>query len=599
MHAVCVCISYSKAKFQTTSVLRFVVEINGCFLNMLFTHTLVFWAFTLTQFNYVRPPIYIATVTNTTNLPDIGRERKESCKRVTHDPTSIINWKSGALSRGTSTVLKIEERRRERGWPLGPSGPNQPWTELNAVLKGFGYYLDFLIRKYPRYLKCCLVQLWTNRFPWHSEGPGLKGPTSPRHFDCHPENERQKPFVRRLSHACNIYITGKWDVPGSPSKPEQTGRTNNYKRILKNYDEKFMFPTTIVEKLRVYWKNARLYALRVERHFMVAYIPSPREHHYNEGTVNSFAQFQNMYQMFHCLTCARIIPSFNIGIILALIYCVYLKYKGEKEKYSTTENTVVRRGVFIAGTYAYVQYRVKQLVVKIWGENKKRSVVARTYAQPNNLTQQPNKNSTPQPNNNSTTQHNNPTTDATPNEMRDAINENGGRKACVLEEGTAVGTNMREANKNVAKDSELEQEPLPTQSKSHGVIWASGGEEYDEDYDVYEHLDKVPITMPPPLGPKDFMYYPSQVAVFGTENKGPLRPVDQKPNMRGDSDYDTLSPKQQEKRDWDQYYEYQEKVLAGTSKRKSQKPKIKTQVWRPTKPTPQLKDDFGAELKRT
>ena len=81
-------------------------------------------------------------------------------------------------------------------------------------------------------------------------------------------------------------------------------------------------------------------------------------------------------------------------------------------------------------------------------------------------------------------------------------------KACVLEEGTVVGTNMREADKNVAKESKLIQEPLPTKSKSHGVIWASGGEEYDENYDVYEHLDKVPITMPPPLGPQDYTYTP-------------------------------------------------------------------------------------------
>ena len=79
----------------------------------------------------------------------------------------------------------------------------------------------------------------------------------------------------------------------------------------------------------------------------------------------------------------------------------------------------------------------------------------------------------------------------------------------------------------------------------------------------------------------------------------PWRPIDQKPNMRGDPDYDALSPKQQEKRDLDQYYEYQEKALAGTSRRKSQKPKIKTKVWTPTKPTPQLRNDFGAELKKT
>ena len=84
----------------------------------------------------------------------------------------------------------------------------------------------------------------------------------------------------------------------------------------------------------------------------------------------------------------------------------------------------------------------------------------------------------------------------------------------MLEEGTAVGTNMREANKNVAKDSKLGQEPLQSKSKSHGVIWASGGDEYDENYDVYEHLDKVPITMPPSLGPQDYMYNPYRCNVI-------------------------------------------------------------------------------------
>ena len=62
--------------------------------------------------------------------------------------------------------------------------------------------------------------------------------------------------------------------------------------------------------------------------------------------------------------------------------------------------------------------------------------------------------------------------------------------------------------KDVTQALRVQQKPLPTKSKSHGVIWASGGEEYDENYDVYEHLDKVPITMPPPLGPQDYTYTP-------------------------------------------------------------------------------------------
>ena len=128
-----------------------------------------------------------------------------------------------------------------------------------------------------------------------------------------------------------------------------------------------------------------------------------------------------------------------------------------------------------------------------------------TFGQPHNFTQ---------PNNNPTSQPNNLTTDATPNQTCDVTNKNGDVKAYVLEEGTAVGTDVRKANKNVAMVSQQKQKPLPTKSKTHGVIWASGGEEYDENYDVYEHLDKVPITMPPSLGPPDYMYNPYRCNVI-------------------------------------------------------------------------------------
>ena len=96
-------------------------------------------------------------------------------------------------------------------------------------------------------------------------------------------------------------------------------------------------------------------------------------------------QFPNMNKMFHCLSRSKIVPSFNIGILIAFIYCVYLKYKGEAENYSTPESVSMRRGSFITSTLRYIQYKVRQLRAKMWGENKKGTVVARTYAQPNNF----------------------------------------------------------------------------------------------------------------------------------------------------------------------------------------------------------------------
>ena len=73
---------------------------------------------------------------------------------------------------------------------------------------------------------------------------------------------------------------------------------------------------------------------------------------------------------------------------------------------------------------------------------------------------------------------------------------------------------MQVDEKDVTQALRVQQKPLPRKSKTHGVIWASGGEEYDENYDVYEHLDKVPITMPPPLGPQDYMHNPHHCNVF-------------------------------------------------------------------------------------
>ena len=86
------------------------------------------------------------------------------------------------------------------------------------------------------------------------------------------------------------------------------------------------------------YARAVLFNKNIVEHFKIAYVPSPTANQYGAGTVHSIAQFYNINKMFHCLSHSKIVPSFNIGIIIALIYCVYLKYKGEKENYSTPEN---------------------------------------------------------------------------------------------------------------------------------------------------------------------------------------------------------------------------------------------------------------------
>ena len=132
-----------------------------------------------------------------------------------------------------------------------------------------------------------------------------------------------------------------WDVPGSPFKPKQTGVTRKIKPIFKNSNKKLTFFMKMFEKISVGWKNA----LRINQHFNLAYIPSPRVNHNNSGTVANSIQVKDSYEMLHFLSLPKILPSFNIGVILALIQCFLIKSRGKRMCYST-ENKVqsLKRG---------------------------------------------------------------------------------------------------------------------------------------------------------------------------------------------------------------------------------------------------------------
>ena len=98
------------------------------------------------------------------------------------------------------------------------------------------------------------------------------------------------------------------------------------------------------------------------QHFKIAYVPPPRAHHSNKSTVmpNSF------HIMFHSLSAQKLLPSFNIGILLALIQCLVCVYKERKRQYSTgKEITQVRRGEIIVSAVQYVINRIRALLNQI------------------------------------------------------------------------------------------------------------------------------------------------------------------------------------------------------------------------------------------
>ena len=298
--------------------------------------------------------------------------------------------------------------------------------------------------------------------------------------------------MRQLSYACIVYSNGKWDVPGSPSKPEQTGVTSKIKPIFKSRNENLTFFMKIFEKISVGWKNA----LRINQHFNLAYIPSPRVNHYNSGTVANSVQIKGSYKMFHFLSLPKILPSFNIGVILGLIQCFLIKYGGKRMCYSTEKEVrSLKRGstlLFIFNCIKCVAYKI--LFYKK-GKSTKRQI---SVLPPTNV-------------------------------------------------GAVRNIAIEKSHKHFHDYSQVYDlhqffESCTTSPSSHtgvselAVTEVSLEELYDEseeDYNVYDHLDTVPIKMPTPLSWQDYMYTPTQISVHGMENKGPLRPIDQKAKYEG------------------------------------------------------------------
>ena len=354
-------------------------------------------------------------------------------------------------------------------------------------------------------------------------------------------------------------ITEKWDVPGSPSKPEQTGVTSKIKPIFKNRNENLTFFMRIFEKINVGWKNA----LKINQHFNLAYIPSPRVNHYNSGTVANSIQAKSSYKMVDFLSLPKILPSFNIGVILALIQCFLIKYGGKRRCYSTgKEVQSLKRGSTLLFMFSCIKCVAYKILFYKKGKSTKRRI---SVYPPTNVS------AVGRPN-------------VSPKIKKSCRHFHDYSQLYDLRQFFESCTTSTSSHTGV---SELEV----TEERLEELY-----DESEEDYNVYDHLDTVPIKMPTPLSWQDYMYTPTQISVHGMENKGPLRPIDQKPNMRGDPDYDDLSPNQQAKRDLDQFYEYQAKVLAETSARTPKK--IKTRVWTATKSSKPSKVDFTSELKQ-
>ena len=272
-------------------------------------------------------------------------------------------------------------------------------------------------------------------------------------------------------------ITEKWDVPGSPSKPEQTGVTSKIKPIFKNRNENLTFFMRIFEKINVGWKNA----LKINQHFNLAYIPSPRVNHYNSGTVANSIQAKSSYKMVDFLSLPKILPSFNIGVILALIQCFLIKYRGKRMCYSTEKEVqCLKRGSTLLFMFSCIKCVAYKILFYQKGKSTKRRI---SVYPPTNIS---------------------------------AVSR------------PKVSPKIKKSRKHFHDYSQVYDlcqffesctvsPPSPTDSVELEVRVGKVEKVFSEneyDYDVYDHLDTVPIPMPEPLSWKDYIYYPNHCNVI-------------------------------------------------------------------------------------
>ena len=173
------------------------------------------------------------------------------------------------------------------------------------------------------------------------------------HRWSHLMTHRWSPKAVNAFKAINKSVA--WDVLGSPAKLWQMRRNiflnqiwrkrANYKNFMPNIYKKLCHVGLYIAKkifsresckffMQFYKKVCRfgLYIAKIKRelteHFIMSYVPFPRANQYQRDTV---VHFQGI-RMFHILNRKKLLPSFNIGIILALVQSVVMSFCCHKGK---------------------------------------------------------------------------------------------------------------------------------------------------------------------------------------------------------------------------------------------------------------------------
>ena len=289
-------------------------------------------------------------------------EKGMECLNKTAETESYQKQKIGL--RISSFKEQVEQPRLEK--------VKRPWTKLSTVLvqNGLGYCHANTVGKYPGYTRHhpelpLLSRLVANSLIGHRNTPTQDESMFLWLYRCQALREpRTRCFHVNETTTCivNMFTAEGRDLKVSPTNPP----TREYGIIMSTYrkrEKNAVFFGVVRKNLNAMLSSVLIFLSGVEEHFISSYMPPPHAHHSSKSTVVS----NSFHKMFHSLSAQKLLPSFNIGILLALIQCLVCMYKERKREYSTgKEIAQVRRGEIIMGAVQqYVTNRIRALVNKI------------------------------------------------------------------------------------------------------------------------------------------------------------------------------------------------------------------------------------------
>ena len=333
----------------------------------------------------------------------------------------------------------------------------------------------------------------------HSSSPRLMMPALVRNHSSRLEEiEKKNQFsvVRKRVYAYIVHNRGK---KTSPSEPGQRGKNIYQKEILRKNVKKFKFFQKFLKIISLKVESLRAFLSIMIQNFQNAYIPHPKISRLKRGAKKLNFQPNMVLETCHIFSMKKILPSFNIGVVIALIHCLICLYRGKETRETEKNNVSIRHGSLILAFLRLCNMQIFQRK-KMTCQKKQALMLSKGH-----------KSATYTQNEKETTSM---------YSLKEFFKSCECRVKCLKTEVKGFHQEVDFSQVYNLKQffKSCNYSLVPQYSQVETVLQCENGvkaSDNEEECNIYDHLNTVPSPMPEPLSCKDYVYSPSCCNVRG------------------------------------------------------------------------------------